>query len=838
MNRNTRWLIAFILFFMFAVVAEAQKKTQKPVKKTTQGTQKKTKAPEKETDASKPADVQAEEQKVRDIIAFLQYVLNTLGSSETSSRDKDVLITQSYSKIFRDEKVQVEDDLDDERKVITNKDIVAYLKDVDFFFHNIKFEFTIEDIKQSTMANGQLFYKVTLTRNIQGTNAEGQPVNNTIPRYVEINYNPEDQDLKIVSIYTNEFDETEALTNWWKELSYEWQAIFKKKLNIQEDSLAINDLKDITAIEELDLSNNQYIQNIEPLAQLHDLKLLNLAETNIGDLTPIRNLTELVELNLSNTKIFDLTPLKYAAKLERLNINDTEVRSVAVLENMPQLKNFEMRATHVIDFDPVAALTGLINLNLGKTQLSDLSPVENLLQLMELDVTSTKIEDVSQLKALKNLISLNIDSTAVKDISPLSTAENLEVLSANHTLISTLNPLQKLAHLEKVYCDQTPIKREQADAFMVLNPKVLVVYDSKDLQTWWTSLPLEWQNQFSTVTGTEATPDKEALAKITNLDSINFSGIGSINDLEPLRRLQKLTVVVASKTSIRDLTPLADHREIRYLDISQTGVNDLSILSSFNKLSVLRADQTEIESIEPLYNIAALEELYVDQTFVHDIVARELLDKNPGCLVVFKTVHLNRWWTNLPENWKEVFWDLMGNDTSSTRENLHKLVEKENLSFRDTPVRDLSALSEFVRLKALHFSATAINNIPAMDNLRSLKSLHAANSPIRQIESLREFTELEDLDISSTPVDELKALANLKNLKNLNCGGTQIKKIDPLEDLENLESFDCSNTRVKNLDALEKLPLKTLKCYNTKVSPRNVEKFKEGNPDCRVIYYR
>ena len=128
------------------------------------------------------------EQEVKDMVKFLEYVLNTIGSSTTSARDKDMLITESYSKIFRDGKVQVEDDLVEKRNVITNKDVQAYLKDVDFFFEDVKFEFTIKDIQGKVSANDKVFYKVSLLRNIKGINSESKAVNNTIPRYIEINW--------------------------------------------------------------------------------------------------------------------------------------------------------------------------------------------------------------------------------------------------------------------------------------------------------------------------------------------------------------------------------------------------------------------------------------------------------------------------------------------------------------------------------------------------------------------------------------------------------------------------------------------------------------------------
>ena len=59
-----------------------------------------------------------------------------------------------------------------------------------------------------------------------------------------------------------------------------------------------------------------------------------------------------------------------------------------------------------------------------------------------------------------------------------------------------------------------------------------------------------------------------------------------------------------------------------------------------------------------------------------------------------------------------------------------------------------------------------------------------------------------------------------------------------MEKLEYLEFLDCSNTNVSKLSPLDYLPLKTLTCYNTKVSSRAIENFKASHPDCEVIFYR
>ncbi len=89
MKHNRRWILT--LAFIFALASGLS--TAKPTERMLYAT------PEVNN-----------EDKVRDLVAFLELLLNTLGSSTSTPRDKDVIITESYKKVFRDSKVQVEDD--------------------------------------------------------------------------------------------------------------------------------------------------------------------------------------------------------------------------------------------------------------------------------------------------------------------------------------------------------------------------------------------------------------------------------------------------------------------------------------------------------------------------------------------------------------------------------------------------------------------------------------------------------------------------------------------------------------------------------------------------------
>jgi hypothetical protein len=84
----------------------------------------------------------------------------------------------------------------------------------------------------------------------------------------------------------------------------------------------------------------------------------------------------------------------------------------------------------------------------------------------------------------------------------------------------------------------------------------------------------------------------------------------------------------------------------------------------------------------------------------------------------------------------------------------------------------------------------------------------------------------------------IKGIFRLVKLKKLKPADTKKTRLDPLETLQHLEQFDCSNTFVAKLEPLYGLPLKTLKCFNTKIPTRRIEDFKKSKPECNVIYYR
>ncbi len=67
------------------------------------------------------------------------------------------------------------------------------------------------------------------------------------------------------------------------------------------------------------------ISDITPLAQLTQLRELNLSHNNISDITPLAQLTQLRELDLARNKISDITPLAQLTQLTSLDLNDNDI---------------------------------------------------------------------------------------------------------------------------------------------------------------------------------------------------------------------------------------------------------------------------------------------------------------------------------------------------------------------------------------------------------------------------------------------------------------------------------------------------------------------------------
>ncbi|MBW6491783.1 MAG: leucine-rich repeat domain-containing protein [Lentimicrobium sp.] len=831
------------------------------------------------------------------LIGFMEFAFNTIGSKGTEYREKDIIINQSYLKFFRDAKVQVEDDLVEKRDVVTNKDIQAYLKDIDFFFREVAFKYTVEEITQEVNEKGETFFKVKTSRNLKGKTVEGLDINENRPRFIEINLDPASRDLKIVSIYTTRSSEEQELMAWWNSLDKVWRNYFsgetvlkdgyrmgfiqqvgrgflvvdseisKTDTTLTGDTLRVDpgsllaEVRKIWRIEQLDLSGIENIYSLEPLSAFSFLRHLNISGTRVSDLSPIRNLSKLETLIASSSQITSLEPVQYTTGVKFLDISSTLVSDIQPVENFQKLEYLNLSGTPLKKLGNLSGLSDLRELKISNLPLYTLNEISGMSSLEVLDLTGLAIEDFSGLSGLEGLTRIVLTKTNIADLEILSALTKLQYIHLDYSPVSSIQPLLKLPDLKAVYCDKTLIDKQTALSFIENRPEVKVIYASEELSVWWANLSEAWKAVFRSQVEVSDPPEREQLYEVSNLRKIDISGNADIADLAPVTKLPSLSQLDASLTGITSISDVKDLPGLRELYISKTPLVDLTPLSGLKGLSILNISDTKVTDISPLAGLRNLKRLDMDNVQAADArvlvkldkletlfadgspsvskVVDQLWDSIPDILVIFQTPELLQWWQGLPTAWKNVFAEIEPFADTPGREKLHRIAGIKTLDInRNRDISSLLPVSQLKRLEVLKFSGTQIADMLPVGLIKRLKELDCSNTPVSDIAPVTTHRNLEILNCSNTQISKIDNLKYLSNLRILDISGTKVTRLNALTSSVNLNQLICFNTRISNLKPLESLnKLQVLKIYNTRVSKKNIDKLRASKPNIEVVYY-
>lgn len=837
------------------------------------------------------------EKQARQLVSFMEFAFNTLGSADAEYKDKHTIIEQSFLKFFKNEKVQIEDDLET-RDMVTNKDVQAYLKDIDFFFKSVVFKYTIEEVNQEINEEGEVFFLIKASRNLKGTTIDGRQVNENRPRYIEINIDKSNRDLKIVSVYTTKSNEVQELIAWWNNLDYGWRKYLAAKsvildsVNLSDvviihndyivrevlytgyndtvsivDTINVNESKVLPEVrrilrtDDIDLSGVKGIFDLKPLYAFAGLKHLNINGARVPDLDPIRNLSKLETLMAGKSLIISIEPIRYIPNLRILDISGTLVTDIIPIEDFESLEVLNIADSRVAEVSVLKKLLRLRELNLSGLNISNIDFVKSLPELQVLEMSRLPLQSIAPVSELKKLKRLAVNETGINSISELTGLDELQFLFLDNTQVSSLAGLEKLPQLKVIYCDKSMVTKLEAQTFMQKHPGVKVIYESQELMAWWQTINSDWKNVFSSLVTISNPPTREELHEISFIKSIDLSENSTINSLDPLEKLSALTELNISHTAVNNLKPLANSFDLQVLKFSGTKVSDLSPLSGLTSLKEIDFSNTAVTSVEPLVRLPELKSVKMDTTNVTnpsllsklkrlEVVYADgvtsivpelnrIWDSIPGILVIYQSQTLADWWKNLPADWKTIFRDYEALNDEPDRVQLHKVISVKELELsKYKGLNNIAPLNMLLRLEQLDISNLQISDISPLSVGHRLRVINLSNTPVSTLAPLSNHKNIQEINCANSPVEDLQPVTGLKELKKLNISGTQVGKLDPLATCANLEELECYNTRISNLKALELLKnIKVLRAYNTKLSERKIEKFKETHPGAEVIYY-
>ncbi len=850
--------------------------------------------------------------EAQEVLSYFNFMLNAMGDTVLSPREKDVIVNESYQKLFRDDKVQIEDDLIAGRDAVTNKDVQAYLKDVNFFFKQVHFDYQILDIRSLVNEQGQPYLKIHCNRTLKGMPVDADTlIEQRQERYIEVLVNEEHKDLKVVSVYTHKINEQEAQMTWWNELPLNWkeylghnisfdeeykwsdvmhvepkQLVFKSTFAMAQDTsfsfptfdtlVFYNDsmqkaynqmvqqgLSQILSIQSLDLSKETTLQDIEPLSQLSHLQSLILSNTMVWDITPLRNLLKLSVLDISHTFVTDLLPLAFSTSLQQLNISHTPVADLSTLDNLQALQMLDISHTAIDSLPANLSWKALINLNMSFSKIHNINILQYFTHLQRLTADACPLSSIEVLSTLKPLQFLSLNNTFIDSLQALKPLDSLRVLHIDATAIHSLQALDAKPSLQKIYCDSTAISKTDILTFSRDNPHVLVVWESNTIAQWYVGLSQAWREVLQKEVGFTLNEqvNKEQLHSLSKIERIDISNNKDITDVKALSVLYHLKTFTAhhsalrtidglvdlenlqnvdvSYTDVQSITPLLHARQLKTLSINHSQVNDLSPLGKLLTLERLHANACPIQTLNPLQNLPQLN--YVEIEDCAQLPKEDLLSflKNkPQVQVLYQSKEAMQWWQALSADWQALFRQQQHWKEEPTTEDLHELLRLPMLKIsRQTSLQSFVPLHAFVLLEDLSIHYCELNNVSDLLNIKTLKKLDISNNPIQKLEGITNLTELQQLNISNTPVNRLDALSTLFNLKVLDISGTLVKRLKPLRDLENLNFLSASNCPVKSLYAIAKLPLNKLKVFNTRISQKKINNYKNTHPHCQVEFY-
>ncbi|WP_420317627.1 leucine-rich repeat domain-containing protein [Ekhidna sp.] len=770
-------------------------------------------------------------EEVRSLVNFYEYMLNSVGSQKTSTRDKEVIITQSYKKIFEDDRVQIEDDLLDDRKVITNKDVTAYLRDVNFFFNDIQFDFEENEIQKLERPNGLAFYLVSLECSIEGVTIEGNPYKKNQKRFLEINVDEAEADLKIASVYSTKVSREEELRNWWFNLSFGWKNLLESYVPF--DSISFPILEKIAAIDSLNLSGDPYIQDIEALVALRELRFLDISNTKIDNLEPLRYSMGLKTLIARNSSVENIEALRYFDKLKFLDISQTRVDDLTAIGKLSELTHLNVSATYAFSFEALSNLKNLEYINLTDTEFSDLKLLSQNKNLTSVFVAQSQVGSLLPIQDLSKIQELDASESKITNLNGLESHPTLKKVSLNLTEVSTLNPLVELPALRKVYADYTNVSEDAAASFMSERPNVLVVTNSEKVLEWWAGLSANWKHVLGQIGGINAlTPDKDDLVKLINSDSLNLSN-KKLYEPTPLRKFKRVRYLNVSQNLFTTFGFTDEMPELKVLNGADLPVESCAGLDKNPNLRRLILKGSLVKDLSDLHTLKDLQYLDVDDTPIGEKEVASLINANKNVTVLFKSNELKTWWLQLPAPWKQTF-GLKDPDSES----LHRLIESSKISIKNQPITSLEPLDVFINLKEVILENVRMNSLAELFKHTSIESITCTNGPLQSLEGITKLTSLNYLNFQNTAIDDLKDLEGMKSLKHLNCAGTSIKNLKGIEGIYNLVSLDVSNTRVWKLSRLAEMKsLKRLVCFNTRLRQHVIDDFQKMNPDCEINYY-
>lgn len=233
-----------------------------------------------------------------------------------------------------------------------------------------------------------------------------------------------------------------------------------KNLSLAGCSLSSDALKYIggcTELETLDLSNCG-ISNISALSTLNQLKVLNLDDNSINNLTALGKCSSLEELHICRNAVTALTPLASLSNLKILDVSLNSIDTIAPIIKCTSLSELNVSDNKLTDLEGIGSLKNLTSLIASKNEIESVEGIEKCTKLEVFNLANNLLVDISGLANIKTLTDINIDYNDVLEVPDFVDDCALVSFSAAHNFLEDCEGLSGLPNLNYVNMDYNNIR--------------------------------------------------------------------------------------------------------------------------------------------------------------------------------------------------------------------------------------------------------------------------------------------------------------------------------------------------------------------------------------------
>lgn len=171
-----------------------------------------------------------------------------------------------------------------------------------------------------------------------------------------------------------------------------------------------------------------------------------------SDIKQMKYLTKLSEIIMSdNPKVTDLSPLSALTDLEKITFHNCNVKDISFTANMKNLTVIGAESNGITDISALSGHKKLSDVWLQNNNVKDISPLKDSTEITYLSFANSPISDISVLSGMKKLTQMHFSGCKVKSLDALKKCKTLELIYIDNNQLSDLTSLANCKGLKELH---------------------------------------------------------------------------------------------------------------------------------------------------------------------------------------------------------------------------------------------------------------------------------------------------------------------------------------------------------------------------------------------------